>query len=124
MNKIIYARTNAEFLNKAFGTNYKAWMKCTWEYGNTDVWMIELGGAVRYGWKNTIVDGETVREDYVGREEDKIDGHKYLTNRRRIIVKKERECGRYIIMGLYAYDFENSVEKNKRIWKKISDEIV
>ena len=76
------------------------------------------------GWKNTRVDEETVREDYVGNEEEKLDSHKRLKNYRRIIVKKDRENGIYIVLGLYAYDHENSVEKNKRIWKKISDQIL
>ena len=121
--KIIYASTNAEFLNQAFGTNYKAWMKCGWNYGeDTIVWMIPFDDKVRDGWKNTIVDENTVREDFVGHEWDKLPAHKHLEKYRRIVVKKEE--GRYIILGLYRYDFENSVERNKRIWIKISDEIV
>ncbi|MBQ9777831.1 MAG: hypothetical protein IJW22_02790 [Clostridia bacterium] len=122
MEQIVYARTNAEFLNEAFGTNYKAWMKCGWNYDeDTIVWMVELDDKVRQGWKNTIVDVETVREDYLGREEDKLGGHRKLKNYRRIVVKKDRKNGIYTVLGLYAYDFENSIEKNKRIWKKISD---
>ena len=124
MEQIVYARTNAEFLNEAFGTNYKAWRKCGWDYDkDTIVWMIELDDKVRNGWKNTRVNEETVREDYVGRKEEKLDSHKKLKNYRRIIVKKNRENGIYIVLGLYAYDHENSVEENKRIWKKISDQI-
>lgn len=30
--EFIYANSHAEFLNKAFGTNYKGWMKCVWKY--------------------------------------------------------------------------------------------
>lgn len=32
MSKIIYAKTHADFLNQAFGTNYKGYMKSRWEY--------------------------------------------------------------------------------------------
>ena len=123
--KVVYARTNAEFLNKTFGTAYQAWMKCGWDYNkDTIVWMTELDNKVRQGWINTIVDANTVREEYVWQESDKLDSHKYLKNYRRIIVKKEKEYGRYVILGTYRYDFQNSVERNRRIWIKISDEIV
>ena len=122
MEKIVYANTNAEFLNKEFGKNYIKWMRCGWDYDkDTIVWMVEFDDKVRQGWKNTIVDAETVREDYVGREENKLPEHRRLKNYRRIAVKKDRSAGIYTILGLYAYDFENSIEQNKRIWKKISD---
>ena len=123
--KIVYARTNAEFLNEAFGTNYKSWMRCGWDYDpDTIVWMVELDDKVRQGWKNTIVDSNTVREDYVGNESEKLGSHKRLKNYRRIVVKKEAKYGRHLILGLYRYDFENSIERNKRIWLKVSDEII
>ena len=38
MEQIVYARTNAEFLNEAFGTDYKAWMRSRWEY-DEDTWV-------------------------------------------------------------------------------------
>ena len=122
--KIVYARTNAEFLNKTFGTNYNRWMKCGWNYDeSTVVWMVEFDDKVRQGWRNTIVDRNTVREDYVGKEVDKLPSHRVLWGKRRIVVKKEREFGRYIIYGTYRYDFEKS-ENNARVWVKISDEIL
>ena len=122
--KIVYARTNAEFLNKTFGTNYDGWMKCGWNYDeSTVVWMVEFDDKVRQGWRNTIVDRNTVREDYVGKEADKLPSHRILWGKRRIVVKKEREFGRYIIYGTYRYDFEKS-ENNARVWVKISDEIL
>ena len=115
--EVVYARTNAEFLNKRFGTNYKAWMKCGWKYDDdTIVWMVPFDGKERYGWRNRIVDADTVREDYVGAESLKLDGHKYIRERRRIVVKKEE--GRYTILGLYRYDSQNSDERIRRIWIK------
>ena len=123
--KIVHAGTNAEFLNKTFGTDYKAWMKCSWDYDrDTIVWMVELDNKVRKGWRNTIVDANTVREEYVGLESDKLDSHVSLEKYRRIVVKKERRLGRYVILGTYRYDFQNSSERNKRFWIKISDEIM
>ena len=122
---VIYAETNADFLNKAFGTEYKKWMRCGWDYDEeTIVWMVPFDNKIRQGWRNTIVDSCTVREDFVGREDEKLLEHKKLKNFRRIVVKKEQEYGRYVILGLYTYDFEHSVEENKRIWIKISDEII
>ena len=118
--EVVYARTNAEFLNKRFGTSYKAWMKCGWKYDpDTIVWMIPFDGKKRYGWRNRIVDADTVREDYVGLESLKLDGHKRITQYHRIVVKKE--AGRFVILGLYRYDFKNSDERIRRIWIKERD---
>ncbi|MBO5354550.1 MAG: hypothetical protein J6B09_00610 [Clostridia bacterium] len=127
MNNIIYARTNFEFLNKAFGTDYKGWPKCTWKYDEkTVVWMIEITGNVsKYGWKNFILDdGNTVCEEYVLPGDKIIPTHDKLHHFRRIIVKREKAYDRYIIMGLYEYDFKHSIEESKRVWRKVSDEII
>ena len=118
--EVVYARTNAEFLNKRFGTNYKGWMKCGWNYdSDTIVWMVPFDGVERYGWRNRIVDANTVREDYVGLESLKLEGHKRIKEHHRIVVKKDQ--GKYTILGLYSYDFDNSDEKIRRIWIKIRD---
>lgn len=117
--EIVYARTNAEFLNKRFGTNYKQWMKSGWKYGdNTIVWMVYLDDIVRCGWKNTIVDKNTVREDFVGTEQDRLPEHDGISEPYRIIVKKGN--GIFQILGLYVYDKENSINAHKHIWKKTS----
>ena len=118
--EVVYARTNAEFLNKRFGTSYKAWMKCGWKYDDdTIVWMVPLDGVERYGWRNRIVDSNTVREDYVGLEEFRLIGHRHINEYQRIVVQKEQ--GRYTILGLYRYDFKNSDERIRRIWVKVCD---
>lgn len=119
--RVIYASTNADFLNKVFGTNYKGWRRCGWDYDpNIIVWMTPLDDKVRNGWINSIINENTVQEDFVGNESDKLITHQRLKNYRRIIVKKESK--RYVILGLFKYDFENSIERNKRIWIKISDD--
>ena len=116
--EVVYATTNADFLNKRFGTNYKAWMKCTWPYNdNTAVWMLDFTGVGDAGWDNRIVDANTVREEYIGFPMAIAP----IKENRRIIVKKEKEFGRYVILGLYRYDFENSHEPHLRIWKKVKD---
>ena len=115
--KIVYAKTNAEFLNKVYGTNYKGWMKSGWKYdNNTIVWMVHLDDKVRCGWRNTIVDNHTVREDFVGPESERLEGHNGINEPYRIIVKKGDGC--FQIFGLYKYDEENSIEAHKHIWKK------
>ena len=51
--EFIYAKTHAEFLNEAFGTNYKAWMKSSWKYDKEwVVWMVRFNRVVD-GWTNT-----------------------------------------------------------------------
>ncbi len=53
LNETFYANSHAEFLNKVFGTNYKAWMKCVYPLNDDyEVWMIRFDGKVKDGWKN------------------------------------------------------------------------
>lgn len=62
--------SNAQFLNKNFGTNYKAWMRCGWKYDdNILVWMVNINGTISAGWKNIITNENTVHEIYVGEPE-------------------------------------------------------
>ena len=113
--------TNAEFLNKNFGTHYYRWMKCTWEYSSTlKVWMVEFDGRVRYGWKNEI-DGNRVIEHFVespGRI--MIPSHRSFTETYRLVVNKTRG---YAILGVYKYDKQNSYLPNRRIWVKVADSL-
>lgn len=62
-NELIYANTHAEFLNKAFGTTYKGWMKAYWIYNEYMVWMIRFDGNVRDGWKNIIISDKEIEEE-------------------------------------------------------------
>ena len=64
---IIYAKTHAEFLNQAFGTNYKAWMKCVWNYDEEwIVWMVRFNEK-EGGWTNTFVSDTRIREENLNR---------------------------------------------------------
>lgn len=59
----IYARTHAEFLNQAFGTNYKAYMKCVWKYDeNWIVWMVRFN-TENAGWTNTFISDSRIKEE-------------------------------------------------------------
>ena len=50
LNEITYARTHADFLNKKFGTNYKAWMKSVYYLNDEyEVWMVRFDGVLRDG---------------------------------------------------------------------------
>jgi hypothetical protein len=106
--QIVYARTHAEFLNKAFGTDYSGWMRSRWEYDeDTWVWMVRFDGRARQGWINCIIDDNEIWEKYIGdepptyREDDK---------RFRIVVSIEKGItGReYCVLGTYMLDQEKS----------------
>ena len=106
--EVVYARTNAEFLNKRFGTNYKAWMKSRWEYdADTWVWMVHFDKKMRKDWRNCIVSDNEIWEEYVGKETPtyKGDGKRF-----RIVVSvKDGCCGReYHILGMFKLDESKS----------------
>ena len=115
-----FVSRNAEFLNQAFGTNYKGWMRCGWKYApDIIVWMVWLDGEVREGWLNTIIEEQRiVQEDYVGKPEEQLYSHRRITEFHRIVVKRDKGC--YTILGLYKCV---EATRYKRVWRKISDEI-
>ena len=79
--------TNAEFLNENFGTDYKAWMKCSWKYNDKIlVWMVNLDKSISAGWQNSIIDENTVHEIYVGALEHQIEGHRTVDEPYRLVV--------------------------------------
>ncbi len=109
MEKIVYASSNADFLNKVYGTRYKAFMRGRYPLDrDTWVWMIRLDNSVRQGWKNRIINENEIWEEYVGIEQPT---YKEARERKyRIVVSiEETFSGRaYHILGRYAYDFKNS----------------
>lgn len=109
--------TNAEFLNKNFGTNYKAYMKCTWPYQqNLKVWMIEFDGKIRYGWENVVLENK-ITETFVEPLENQISSHRDFSETYRLVVDKAQN---YKILGVYKYDEANSIKRTYRIWNKVA----
>jgi hypothetical protein len=106
--EVVYARTNAEFLNKRFGTCYEAWMKSRWQYDeNTWVWIVHFDGKNRAGWANFIVSDHEIWEKYVGQDTPTYKGD---TKKLRIVVSVlEGSRGReYHILGRFKLDEEKS----------------
>ena len=117
--EIIRVRTNAELLNELFGTNYKAWMKSVYEYGNRRVWMIHIDNKNRNDWRNYKKDNIIVEENL--RKYDfnglRIDiGY----NVERIVFSKHD--GYFVFEGVYKYDNEKSIDNEIRYWIKVSDQ--
>ena len=112
--------TNADFLNKNFGTHYSYWKPCTWKYSSTlKVWMVEFDGRVRYGWKNEI-DGNRVIEHFVESLDKQIPPHRSFTEIYRLVVNKTKG---HAILGVYKYDRQNSDLLTRRIWVKAADSL-
>lgn len=109
MGKIVCAKTHAEFLNKAFGTDYKGWMQSRWEYdADTWIWMVCFDGKMRQGWINCIISEDEIWEEYIG---DETPTYKRDNKRFRIVVSiKEGHCGReYHVLGKFRLDEEKSM---------------
>ena len=118
--EVVYARTNAEFLNQRFGTNYRAWMKSRWEYdADTWVWMVRFDGKERAGWINYIINANEVCEEYIGAGEPTYmsDGKK---SRIVVSVEESRGARRYRILGKFKLDEEKST-RGHHVLIKIND---
>ena len=122
----IYARTHADFLNKAFGTNYKAWMSCVWHYTDeTIVWMVRFN-QIRSGWRNIFISNNRIMEENLNKV-TVWNGTpvKEGMHRRRIVIEID-DSGRmrkYIFRGIYVYDEKSSDPVNVRYHDKVADEI-
>ena len=112
--------TNAAFLNKNFGTSYKAWMKCTWEYStNLKVWMIEFDENIRFGWRNIVIEDRVI-ENFVLPLERQIPPHRDFTENYRLVVDKAQN---YKILGVYKYDKDTSDKRVRRVWIKVANSL-
>ncbi len=112
--------TNAEFLNKNFGTNYKAWMKSRWNYSKQlKVWMIILDGKVRRGWKNTT-NKDLVFEEFASLDEELLPEDYILEENYRLIVDKAQN---YKILGVYKLERINRNVLKNRIWIKVANSL-
>ncbi len=113
--------TNAEFLNRNFGTNYKAWMKCGWNYSEDIlVWMVNFNGSISSGWENRVTDENTIVEIYVGKPSEQMESYKSVNEKYRFAVDKSKG---YKVLGLYKFDTLNSIESKRRVWKRVANSI-
>ena len=88
-NDIFYADTHADFLNKAFGTNYRQWMKSVWKYDdNAIVWMVRFDKKNRNGWTNRFIGENELLEENLVLTRTKYDGAplRELLSLRRIVI--------------------------------------
>ena len=120
----IYARTHADFLNKAFGTNYKAWMSCVWHYTDeTIVWMVRFN-QIRNGWRNRFISNNRIMEENLNKVTVwKGTPVKEGMHRRRIVMEIDDSGSmrKYIFRGIYVYDEKNSDPVNVRYHDKVAD---
>lgn len=123
--EFIYANTHADFLNQAFGTNYKAWMKSAWFYDkDTFVWMVRFDHINREGWRNVFETKERIKEEnlYEKKIWDGIPMSKLVNYKRIVIEVKDDIPKKYIFRGIYKYDEENSDPYVVHYFDKIADE--
>ena len=90
--EFIYAKTHADFLNQAFGTNYKAWRKAVWPYydENTVVWMVRFNEKDG-GWTNTFLSDTRIEEKLLDPNRQVSRSSLYLYKNR--IVIQVTACG-------------------------------
>ena len=123
--EFIYADTHADFLNQAFGTNYKAWIKSAWFYDkDTFVWMVRFDHINREGWRNVFETKERIKEEnlYEKKIWDGIPMSKLVNYKRIVIEVKDDIPKKYIFRGIYKYDEENSDPYVVHYFDKIADE--
>lgn len=120
---VVEARTHAEFLNEAFGTNYKAYMKCVFKYDEEwIVWMVRFNKE-NGGWRNTFLSNSRIMEEnldkvgvWAGKPIENID--------KKRIVFEIVDLGytrKYICRGRFVYDKKNSDPYTVRYYEKYSD---
>lgn len=128
----ITARTHAEFLNEAFGTNYKGWMKSSWKY--CDGWVVWMArfNKITDNWGNTFVPGgndpyAVIKQENLDRSRTTFEGIPInLSNsKRRIvfeIVEEEGKTREYVFRGKFVYDETKSDAATVQYLNKVSDE--
>lgn len=121
MSRIIYAKTHADFLNQAFGTDYKGYMKSRWDLDNdTWVWMVYIDEQVRSGWVNKIISEDQICEEYVWSDEPTYKNEPERAYRIVVRIVNTTRGREYHVLGKYKIDFVESTNK-KHILKKIAE---
>ncbi len=122
----IYAKTHADFLNKAFGTHYKAWMKSSWRFDDEwTVWMVRFNKKDG-GWTNTFVTESCIKQENLNKVEE-FEGKPIAqaTTKKRIVFEiVDSGFGRkYIFRGKFVYDEINSDPITSQYLNKVADEL-
>lgn len=99
----IVAKTNAEFLNLLFGTNYKQYMRSIYNISNDSVvWMIRIDSTERSGFKNYFED------DYIVEYSSKNPTRSYKLYRYVFQIIEEDKKRKYVYLGKYRFCSEKS----------------
>lgn len=118
---VIYAGTNAEFLNKLLGLNYKQYMKCAYNYSdNLVILFIESGYNKSTQWKNHF-SSEKIIMEYLGNAEDMLEGHKSFDYKNLALFEK-RNYGNgkeFYFWGIYK---PSHLTIKRREYVKLKDE--
>ncbi len=125
--EFVKARTNAEFLNRLIGTNYKAWMKCGYRInGDPDniLWFISFDGIKNKAGFCNYYDGEIIVEEYWVEDlvHDNADFFE-ASYQTRVAFDKQKSSFGYVYKFLGVFVFDKAKSKHgKHIWKRVSDE--
>ena len=118
---VTYARTHAEFLNKRFGTDYKGWMRCSWQYGEWTVLMVRFNKEDG-GWKNTFLSDNRFKEENLWNTDER-----YLrkVDKKKAVFEIQDDGGqrKYVFRGKYVYDEKESNPLEERYYDIVSDEL-
>ena len=122
--EVVKAKTHAEFLNEAFGTNYKRWMRCVWKYDEEwIVWMVRFNNTDG-GWTNTFLSDSRIEEKNISVKHITYLGEPLSCVHKKRIVIEIKDLGytrEYICRGRYIYDEKNSDPYKVRYYDKYSD---
>lgn len=124
----IYAKTNADFLNQLFGTDYKQYMKCTYPISCQDdtlVFFLSFDGIKKSsGWRN-FISGDCFIEKCDALDDLAIRDHACMPSFRelRVTFNKINTGSGFMFefMGVYQTDKEKT-EPTRRVWNRVSDE--
>lgn len=122
MDQVYFATTNADFLNKAFHTNYKQYQKSIWYTPeNVAVWMVHMDGIVRNEWKNYLYTDRIV-EQYVGNNPVQLKKNKEIDLVRIVVKITDSQVTHrpltFEILGIYEISLSESKLESYRVWRK------
>ena len=122
--EVIRARTHAELLNEVFGTDYKAWMQCTWKYSyDTIAWMVRFNEVnPNAGWENVEVSPDHIVEI----NHFNVDPVVSVLSKKRIVfqIVGDGVFRKYIFKGIFKYEEQDSNPRLRRHLVRIDDTII